>query len=100
MKKIIAVQLAVMCVVLFFAARTDALTVVESLKEFVAAEEKFLNSLTHSVPWDKISDDEALPLDPISELWGKFRPLFNLGISKESMEQEKDSFMWKNVTYN
>ena len=100
MKKVIALQLAVMCVVLFFAARTDALTVVESLEAFVAAEEQFLNNLTHSAPWDEISMEEALPLDPISELLGKFRPLFNLGISKESMEQEKNSFMWKNVTYD
>ncbi|MCL2683637.1 MAG: hypothetical protein FWE55_00185 [Synergistaceae bacterium] len=100
MKKIIALQLAMVCALSFFATGAGALTVVESLQAFVETEERFLDNIAHSAPWNEISVDEALPLDPISELWGKFRPLFNLGVSKDSMEREKNAFWWKSVTYD
>ena len=83
----------------FFSLRAEALTAPESLEAFITVEERFLHSLMHSGALKNIGDEEALPLYPVYELRGKFRPLFNLGRSKDSMEREKAQYGWKRVTY-
>lgn len=100
MKKFLSSILIVACGVLLIAARADALTAPESMEKFVAAAQRFLDNINRSAPWDKIGEDDALPLDPVAfVLDGGFRPLLNLGVSKDSMEREKDSFGWESVTY-
>jgi hypothetical protein len=103
MKKIIVLQLVVCAALLFTASvvqvRAATLSVPESLKAFIAAMERFNDSVDRSVPWGKIDENDVLPRDPISRLDVLFRPLFNLGVSKDTMESEKDSFRWKSVTY-
>jgi hypothetical protein len=77
-----------------------AINVIESLNAFAKAMERFENNIERSVPWREISLDDALPLDPVSQFSGKFRPLFNLGVNKDSMERDKKSFNFKSVTYD
>jgi hypothetical protein len=82
------------------AQAAGTLTVTESLKAFAAAEERFLSNIARFAPWDKMGENDVLPLDPVSDVSIGFRPLLNLGTSKDSMELEKDSYGWKSVTYD
>ena len=81
-------------------SRTEAApTASESIKDFVAATERFLDSVRRSAPWDEFNEDDLVPMDPVAQFEWYFRPLFNLGVSKDSMEREKNSFGWKSVNY-
>ena len=72
----------------------------ESVQAFVAAAESFfINSILSSTPWDELGEDDIVPLDPVAQFEWYLRPLFNLGVSKDSMEREKNSFGWKSVAY-
>ena len=105
MKKITVIFMCVLILAVPSGFRADAatgngaLTASDSAQAFVAAMERFLNSIRISAPWDEFSEDDVIPLDPVAQFDILFRPLFNLGMSKDSMEREKNSFGWRSVTY-
>ena len=100
MKKYIALLLAVGCAALFFAAGAEALTAAGSFQAFIEAVERFDERLSRAVPWDELDEEDVLPMDPVAQLRYFFRPLFNLGVSKDSIENEKESHGLESVTYD
>jgi hypothetical protein len=77
-----------------------ATNVADSLKAFKAASERFEENYNNYLPMDKMENEEELGLsNHLSILDDMFRPLFNLGTSKQSMENEKEKYGWNSVKY-
>ena len=108
MKKMKAIFLCVFMLAALSGCRAEAakatgaaLTASGSLEAFITAVERFEENIMRSAPWDEFDEDDAIPMDPVDHenLRYYFRPLFNLGVSKDSMEREKGSRNWDSVTY-
>ena len=71
MKKVTAVFVCVFALLaaLSGCAAAGELVASESMKAFVAATESFFDSIRMSAPWGEFGEDDAIPLDPVAQLW-------------------------------
>ena len=94
----------VLCLALTFPATAaqnpSPQTASESFADFIDAYKNFEEGLFASWRGVEIDPDEAVPMDTLAMMEGKFRPLMNLGVSKKSMENDKKSSGWTEVLYS